>query len=395
MFMFKNNRNLLIIALIAIVNAIGYGIIIPVIYEYSRKFGLSDFQNGLLFALFSLCQFISTPIIGRLSDKYGRKPMLVASLAGTMISFLMMAEAKSAVVLFLARALDGLTAGNIPVATAVISDTTSLKDRAKGFGVIGAAFGFGFIFGPAISGLTVRYGDNIPFMIAAGISAAAVVITMLFLPETNQHMGQVEKKKLFDFKKMAAAITDKKVGATLAITLFAAMAFTMFTYAFQPFAVKALGMSVEQISLVFTLIGVIGLVTQLFIVPRATSLAKEETTLKWALVSLGITLGLVSLAKNMPMLMAIIAAQAVANSIINPLIQTLLSRETDEKEQGAIFGINASYSSVGTILGPIIGGALGSFTLKLPFIAGGAVMIGASLMTRWLPKRGLKPEEVI
>src|SRR5687767_12616977 len=142
--MFKKNRNLLIIALIAVVNALGYGIIIPILYSYSVKYGLSDFENGLLFATFSIFQFIATPIIGRLSDKYGRRPLLIFSIAGTGVSFLMMAFAPSAPFLFLARALDGITAGNIPVASAVITDTTEPKDRAAGFGIIGASFGFGF-----------------------------------------------------------------------------------------------------------------------------------------------------------------------------------------------------------------------------------------------------------
>src|SRR3989344_6642801 len=135
------SRNLFIVIVIAVVNALGYGIIIPVIYSYSRAYGLSDFQNGLLFSLFSICQFISTPIIGRMSDKYGRRPLLIISILGTAISFFIMAFAPSAIFLFLARALDGITAGNIPVASAVISDTTSQEQRAKGFGIIGASFG--------------------------------------------------------------------------------------------------------------------------------------------------------------------------------------------------------------------------------------------------------------
>src|SRR5690348_6115429 len=149
--MVKGNRNLLIIALIALVNMLGYGIVIPILYAYSRKYGLSDFQNGLLFAIYSVCQFASTPIIGRLSDKYGRRPMLLLSIIGTAISFFMMAFAPNALFLFLARALDGLTAGNIPVAFAVISDTTTPEERPKAFGLVGAAFSFGFVFGPAIS----------------------------------------------------------------------------------------------------------------------------------------------------------------------------------------------------------------------------------------------------
>src|SRR6266446_1565743 len=151
----KYNRNLLIIALIAVVNMLGYGIIIPILYAYSKKFGLSDFQNGLLFAMFSICQFISTPIIGRLSDIYGRRPLLLISIAGTAVSFFITAFAPNAAFLFIARALDGLTAGNIPVAFAVISDSTKPEDRPKAFGLIGAAFSFGFVFGPAIAALTI------------------------------------------------------------------------------------------------------------------------------------------------------------------------------------------------------------------------------------------------
>src|SRR5262249_38286629 len=133
------------------VNALGYGIVIPVLYSYSQKYGLSDFENGILFALFSLCQFISTPVIGRLSDKYGRKPLLLGSIAGTAVSFFMMAFAPSAIFLYIARAIDGLTAGNIPVAMAVIADKTEPHERIKAFGIMGASFGFGFVIGPAIS----------------------------------------------------------------------------------------------------------------------------------------------------------------------------------------------------------------------------------------------------
>ncbi|MBI2641537.1 MFS transporter [Candidatus Roizmanbacteria bacterium] len=123
--MLRQNRTFLIVALIAVVNALGYGIIIPILYSYSLRYGLSDFQNGLLFSIFSICQFIATPVIGRMSDKYGRKPLLLISILGTAVSFFMAAFAPNAIFLFIARALDGITAGNIPVISAVISDTTS------------------------------------------------------------------------------------------------------------------------------------------------------------------------------------------------------------------------------------------------------------------------------
>ena len=269
--MWKNNKNLFIIALIALVNMLGYGIVIPILYAYSRKFGLSDFQNGLLFAMFSICQFISTPIIGRLSDKYGRRPLLLISIAGTAASFFTMAFAPNAWFLFLARALDGLTAGNIPVAFAVISDSTKPEDRAKAFGLIGSAFSFGFVFGPAISALTVGYGQAIPFIIAGVITIIAVILTALYLPETNMHMGEVKKGKLFDFPRMVKTLFDPNVGSTFLISLIFFMAFACaLIYGFQPFTLKILKLSLTQNAVLFTVFGVVGLISQNFIVHRVS-----------------------------------------------------------------------------------------------------------------------------
>src|SRR5438067_839574 len=234
--MLKTNRSLLIIALIALVNMLGYGIVIPILYAYSKKFGLSDFQNGLLFAMFSVCQFISTPIIGRLSDKYGRRPLLLISIIGTAVSFFVTAFAPNAAFLFLARALDGLTAGNIPVAFAVISDSTKTEDRAKAFGIIGSALNFGFVFGPAVAALTVGFSQALPFIIAGVITTIAAILAALYLPETNRHMGEVQKGKLFDFPKLWHTLFDPNVGVTFVISLVFFLAFSCaIIYGFQPF----------------------------------------------------------------------------------------------------------------------------------------------------------------
>jgi MFS family permease len=267
--MLKNNKNLLIIALIALVNMLGYGIIIPILYAYSKKFGLTDFQNGLLFASFSVCQFISTPIIGRMSDKYGRRPLLIISIIGTALSFFIMAFAHSVLFLFIARALDGLTAGNIPVAFAVISDSTEPQDRARAFGLIGSAFSFGFIFGPAIAAFTVGFGAAVPFIIAGIITVIAVTLTYFYLPETNKHMGEVKHGKLFDFPRLWHTLFDPNVGVTFVITLIFYMAFACaLIYGFQPFTLKILKISASQNAVIFTIFGIVGLISQNLIVHR-------------------------------------------------------------------------------------------------------------------------------
>lgn len=368
--MFKNNKNLLIIALIAVVNALGYGIIIPVLYSYSRHYGLTDFQNGLLFATFSACQFISTPIIGRMSDRFGRKPLLLISLAGTAISFFIMAKAPSAIFLFLARALDGLTAGNLPVAQAVISDTTSFKDRARGFGVMGAAFGFGFIFGPAISALTVGISTTLPFIIAGTVSLIAVVITAIFLPETNRHLGEVKHAKLFDFGKLYHALFAPNVGPTLLITLFYFSALSSFIYAFQPYSVKILNLVPNQISLLFTIFGVVGLIMQMFFVQRISKRFGIKNSYSGGLLIVSFSLLITFLTGTLLFIfITSIILFALASSLVQPLTNTILSRETDEKSQGTILGINASYMSIGQIVGPIIGGAVATVAIPYPFLA--------------------------
>lgn len=385
--MFKQNKSLLVIAVIAVVNALGYGIIIPILYSYSLKFGLSDFQNGLLFSIFSIFQFLATPIIGRLSDKHGRRPLLLISLSGTAVSFLMMAAAPNALFLFIARALDGITAGNIPVASAVISDTTAAKDRAKGFGIIGASFGFGFIFGPAISAVTFRFGSFVPFVVAAGFAMVAIAMTYFILPETNNYQKEVAKGKFLDFGKLIKAVFDENVGLTLLISLIYSLAFGLFIYAFQPFSIKILHLSATQISAIFTVFGIIGLLAQIVIIPRVTKMLGDRKTLTIALTGVIFTFMGLFLVRSFYPFVVIAMFHSLANGFVNPMIQTLLSKEADENSQGSIMGLNASYMSIGLILGPIIGGTFATLFIPLPFFIGSVIAFASTLISLQILKK--------
>lgn len=391
--MFNLNRNLFIIAVIVVVNALGYAIIIPILYPYSLKFGLNDFQNGLLFALFSVCQFLSTPIIGRLSDKFGRKPLLLGSIIGTALSFITMAFAPNALFLFIARALDGITAGNIPVAMAVISDSTKPEERAKGFGIIGAAFGFGFIFGPAISGLTVGYSAALPFIIAAVITVVAIILTALFLPETNQHLGEVKQGKLFDFKKILHSLRDPNLGMTFTISLLFFFAFACaIVYGFQPFSAKALHLNATEVSYLFILFGVVGFFAQLFFVSHFSRVLGNKKSFTYALLATALSFLLMYFTHSLILFIIASVILGLFNSTVQTLIPTILSQEADEKSQGSIMGLNASYQSIGTIFGPIVGGILASVALALPFLVGAIAVFICFLLSFNVLRPGAKKE---
>lgn len=393
MQIFKENKNLFIIALIAVVNALGYGIIIPILYSYSLRYGLSDFQNGLLFAVFSICQFIATPFIGRLSDKYGRRPLLIFSIIGTAISFFMAAFAPSAIFLFIARALDGITAGNIPVASAVISDTTTEKDRAKGFGIIGASFGFGFVFGPAISAFTVGFSPALPFIIAGIISTIAAILTFIYLPETNKHIGEVKHGKLFDMRKLWHALFDPNVGVTLLISLLYFLAFACaIMYGFQPFVKKVLHLSDTGNALLFTMFGTIGLLSQVIFVQRLSRYFGVKRAFSFGILATAVSFLFMFFSRSLPIFIVGSIILALFNGVVQTLTPTILSLETDLKSQGSIQGLNASYMSIGQIFGPILGGVLATISIPYPFLAGCIIILICFVLSFHVLKPGVKKE---
>jgi MFS family permease len=375
----KQSRTLWIVALIALVNMLGYGIIIPLLYGYSKKFGLSDFENGLLFAIYSVCQFFATPIIGRWSDKYGRRPMLLLSIIGTALSFFVMAFAPNAAFLFIARAVDGLTAGNIPVVFAVISDSTKPEERAGAFGFIGSAFNFGFVFGPAIAALTIAIHPALPFILAGGVTIIAAALTALYLPETNMHMGEVKQQKLFDFPGMFRALFDPAVGATLLISFVFFLAFACsLIYGFQPFTLNVLHITEAQNALLFTLFGAVGLIAQTFLVAPISKVLGMKKAFSSGIVGTALAFIVMFFSHSVWMFAIAIIILSLVNNVVQTLIPTILSQEVDQKSQGTMMGINASYQSLGMILGPLLGGAVAAISIASTFLVG-AVLVFSCL----------------
>ena len=221
---------LLVIFVTVFIDLVGFGIVIPVLPYYAEgtKFGATPSQVGLLFASYSIMQLIFAPVLGRLSDKHGRRPVLLVSLLGTALGFFILGFATTLWMLFLGRIIDGISGGNISTAQAYIADVTTKENRAKGMGLIGAAFGLGFVLGPAIGGILSRWGINVPFLFAGGLALANVVLLFFTLPETvtPDHPARVSAASGRGFNQLMGALRKPALASVLTIYFLGIVAFS-------------------------------------------------------------------------------------------------------------------------------------------------------------------------
>jgi multidrug resistance protein len=353
----KLDKTLWVLVFIAIINSMGFGIIIPLLYSYGKKFGVTEQTIGLLTAAFSISQFFATPVLGSLSDKFGRKPILVLSLVGTCGSFILFGFANSIVMLFAARILDGLTGGNISVAQAMISDISPPKERAKNFGILGSAFGFGFVIGPAVGGLLSKFGTKVPFFFAAGIALLGVILTLFLLKETNQNSAKGRSNK-FKFKSLITVLQKPVIGTAIFIGFLLTMAQFTMLIGFQTFSVDNLKLNPTQIGLFYAGFGVTGILMQLS-VPLIKKVISSQALI--LLISTLFCLGMMLLAgfaTGVVLFAASIGIYGLFNGLRNPMLNTIIADRNEESERGEVMGINQSYASIGQTLGPVTAGLI-------------------------------------
>lgn len=384
------DRKFWIIALIALINSLSFTILIPTIYLYGKQFGLNDFQTSLLFSIYSLAQFFATPIIGKLSDRYGRKPLLIISLTGTVVANLIAGFAPTASLLFLGRLLDGITGGNVSVAQAVISDVTTPADRAKGFGIFGAAFGLGFVLGPIVSLLAQKISLGASFVASGAIAAIALIITLLFLPETLKTKAD-KAHNIFDLGlgNLIRGLFIPKVGILLLINLCIGTTFTIFTYAFQPYFIQVLHQNNESLTLIFILFGLLGVAMQTKGVAFLTQKFGIVGIFLIALFVRSFSFVLMPIWPSLTYFVTVSILFSIFNSLVQPMVNTLISLNAKPEEQGAVIGLNASYLSVANAIGPVIAGMMihqdNPATYAYPLYLAGIftfIVLGVAIATR-------------
>ena len=351
--------------MIVSVDVLGLTIILPLLPFYAEKLGASPTAVGLLVSTYAFCQLIAGPLLGRMSDTAGRRPLLLVSQVGTLIGFLILGYANTLWVVFLSRIIDGLTAGNLSLAQAYISDVTKPEERAKSFGLIGIAFGMGFLIGPGISGFLSQFSYQLPIFAAAALSAISILSTYFLLPANTPDVGDGAPRRLtlLDWRAYVTYFRRPELAPLLwqffaftfafstFISGFALFAERRYTWNGQPFGPK-------QVGYVYAYVGFLGILLQGGGIGRLVK-SFGETKITWA-GFLAATVGFTALAftHSIPLLLVVSAVASIGTGALRPALTSLITQKATRSEQGAVLGLNQSLMSISSIAAPLIAGVL-------------------------------------
>jgi len=376
------SRQLLIIFLTILVNLIGFGIIIPLLPFYAETFGASPLTIGLLFASFSAAQIFASPVLGHWSDTWGRRPVLILSLIGTVVSFVMLALAHNLAMLFAARIVDGLSGGNITTARAYIGDITTEENRAKAFGMLGAAFGLGFIIGPGLGGLFAHISYTAPIWAAAAITIVATLLAWFWLPETVHRVPAVSGSPWRALRELSGR-ANLRLLFTMDFLYWGSFAVYQTTFAL--FGARRFGFDATHTGYLLAAFGFLGVVVQLGLVGPVVKRLGETRTLTIGLVFTAIGWGGSAMTHSLPLFVAMLVPGALGIGLCNPSLVSLVSGAAGKHEQGRVQGAAGALESLGRMIGPIWGnGVLQWFGEGVAYGSAALVLLAtAALSTRY------------
>jgi DHA1 family tetracycline resistance protein-like MFS transporter len=352
---FKNNGALLTVLLIVFVDILGFTIMIPLLPFYAESLGATPFVVGMLSSIYGLCSLIAGPILGDLSDRYGRKKVLLISQIGTCIGFIILALSRVLWIVFLSRIIDGITAGNMTVAQAYISDVTAPENRTRAMGMIGASFGLGFILGPAISGVLVHFGHAAPIWASAALS---------FLTDVKTPNGKAKEGGAFaQLKKSFHLMQTPILKECFAVFFIFSISFALYMsglalYCERVLTWKGHPFSAREVGLLLSYVGVISLCIQVFLMGWLVQKLGEVKIMLLGFASTMIALLVMGFAPLLAIFLLGITVNAFGNAILRPAISGMLSKNASPHHQGLVFGLNQTLMSIAQIICPLISGYL-------------------------------------
>lgn len=357
---------------------VGFGIIIPVLPFYAEDLGASPTDLGLLMAVYSLMQFIFAPMWGRISDKIGRKPVILTGIFGLSLSFFMMAFSTELWMLFAARIIGGfLSAANMPTVMAYVADITTEEDRGKGMGIVGAATGLGFIFGPAIGGVFTKIDIHAPFYIAGIISLFTFILVIFILKESIHYSDlSADAQQKASFKNIFSGSLSMLYFLQFFISLSLAGLEATFAY----FAAEKAGLDAVSLGYIFMIMGLASAAVQ-GNMGKLTKTFGEGRIIQAGIFISAVGFGLILFTNNFTTAAIFLSIFGVGNGVIRPSVSSLITK-ISRIGHGTATGYLSSFDSLGRILGPVLGGALYSVHIGLPYISGIFLSIAAFVIFR-------------
>lgn len=373
-----------ILFLIVFIDLVGFGVIIPLLPFFALHFDASPATVGLLMASYSLGQFIAAPFWGRASDRLGRRPILLITLAGGAIAYILLGFASSLWMLFVARTLSGFMAGNISTAFAYVADITTPENRAKGMGVVGAAFGLGFIAGPAIGGILagpdpLNANFQLPAFTAAALTLTALLMAVFKLKESlseDIRQSLAEKPRKNRARQFREAIGRPTVGLLIGLSFLATFVFAGMETTFAMWSERRFNWGPQQNGYLFAFVGILSAIIQGGLVGRLVKRFGEANLIVQGSAALAIGMLAVPFCNSLPTLLMAMAIIAYGFSVINPSMNSLISLQVGPEEQGGIMGVTRSATTMARVLGPVWAGMLFAVMgMDWPYYAGAVLMI--------------------
>jgi DHA1 family tetracycline resistance protein-like MFS transporter len=377
---FMKKSPLATILLVVFVDLIGFGMIIPILPLYAMRFQASEWQIGILLASYSFMQFLASPVLGWFSDRYGRKPVLLCSLMGSATGYVLMANATSLAMLFLARILAGVAGASVGTASAYIADITPPENRSKRIGLIGAAFGIGFVLGPAIGGILSQWSVIAPFWFAAVLSIANAVLMWIVLPEPDRHAAR--QRGPANLKQTFEEAGSWRLGVITLIYFVGIAGFAIVTVIFPQVSHRRFALNQSQISFIFVMVGLIGAAIQGGGIGRLVKRFGDVNLAITGFAIMAISMMMMPLAGSVPLFLLFTAGLAVGNSLSQPTVNAIASKGASAALQGRVLGVVQSAGSLGRVFGPVLAGFLLSGDHirpnaqygNTPFLAGGFII---------------------
>lgn len=368
---------------------VGFGIMLPLLALYAKRFGASGFQVGLLSAAYSIFQLVCAPLWGRLSDRVGRRPVLLGTIAANCVAMLVFGLAQTLPLLFVSRALAGIGGANISTARAYIADVTTDAERARGMGLVGAAFGLGFICGPVLGGVLAHYGGlSAPGLFAAGLAAVNWVLAYFRLPESRGPDARTgQGTHLLDLRAMKVALSHRDILLLILTFLLINLGFTGLEQAFVLHLSERFEFTARDTGYVFMVLGVVSAVIQGGFIGRLNRRFGERRLLVVGILSLALGMALVPAAFRLPSLLGTVVLVSAGTALNNPSLASLISRRATGDVQGGTLGVQDAAGSLARIFGPSLAGlAYDNVSHVAPFYAGaGVVMLALFAVARMTP----------